>query len=192
MNPELELRIKTINDTTPWPELSTRWLAHAELGGRFGSGVELEIPPGAGYGVHRHRGVERVVYVREGSGTHRGAGGEKTLKWHDLLVLPDGEWHGFVNTSDAPAKLWLLYAPSTRFPMESYEPADGDAVFGGELIKRNLLQVSDDPAISVPERGFVNMNVIWDGAKGADQVTFGIRILPLRCPSQMAPAPARR
>ncbi len=174
MNTELEARVKAIADKTPWPHLRTRWLAHSELGATLGSGIELEIAPGEFYEAHRHVGVERVVYVAEGRGLHHGSGGTQSLSRNDILVLANGEWHGFENNTKANAKIWLLYAPSPSFPIDSYEKASSDASLGSTLVKRNLLTVSDDPSISVPERGFVNMNVIWDGAKGADQITFGI------------------
>lgn len=174
MNIELEERVKNVKDELPWQNLMVRWLAHADLGSSLGCGVELSIPAGQSYDIHRHQGIEMVVYVSAGSGLHKGTGGDRPLAKDDLLVLTKGEWHGFTNTSDAPAKIWLLYAPVAHFPLETYEVAGAASDFSGELVARNLYGVADDPTISVPEKGFVNMDVIWDGAAGADQITFGI------------------
>jgi quercetin dioxygenase-like cupin family protein len=173
MNHDLEARVKAIAGIPFFPDLKSRWLAHHDLGARFGCGIELELEPGQYYPVHRHAGVERVIYVREGEGAHDGSGGTHALVQHDVLVLNRDEWHGFTNTSSARARIWLLYAPVVTFPADAYELQSARSTSLGTLTKRNLLSVADDPTISVPERGFVNMRVLWDGAKGANFVTFG-------------------
>lgn len=43
--------------------------------------------------------------------------------------VPAGKWHNFVNESDAPAKLYSIYAPAEHKPgtrHETKEDADND------------------------------------------------------------------
>ena len=158
----------------PWPGIEATWRAHADTGATFGSMLELELPPGGSYEVHRHADVERVVYLERGAGLHRGVGGAVTLEAGEVLVLPPGSWHGFENVGDSPARLWLIYSPSTAFPSGDYEGAGSSARYDGELIKHRLRDVPQTPEITTPERGFIDLEVIWDGASGAENVTLGL------------------
>jgi quercetin dioxygenase-like cupin family protein len=143
------------------------------MGATLGSAVEITVPVGGSYPVHRHRSVERVVYVVAGVGTHSGSRGPLELESDDVLCLPPGSWHGFQNRGESPATLWIIYAPSTTFPSDDYEEAV-DLQTDGELSHRKLHAAVSDPTIATPEHGFDNLNVIWDGASGAAAITLGV------------------
>ena len=114
----------TVNDSVPWRGVEIKWLAHADIGAQFGAALLVNVPAGAAYEVHRHREVERVVYVLAGSGKHRGGGGTVAVVRDDALVLSPGTWHGFENDRGSAARLVILYAPHTRFPHHDYECTD--------------------------------------------------------------------
>lgn len=160
-------------ETIPWPAIEIKWIAHADTGSRFGATLLARLPPGAGYEVHRHRDVERVIYVLEGRGVHRGSNRPIVIDADDVLVLPPGSWHGFENESDCPAVLLILYAPATSFPFEDYERAGPNAPVDAEPIRRKLHDGPERPEISTPEHGFDNFSVKWGGAEGARSIVLG-------------------
>lgn len=157
----------------PWTGLSTRWLSSAELGGEYGASLLVTIPPGGGYPPHRHQAVERLVYVIEGSGTHRGDGGAVGLVADDRLLLPPSSWHGFENAGDQPATLVMLYTPVTSFPADDYEVADDSTAFGAELNRLKVHEAPVKPDVYTPERGFDGFDVSYHAADGSEAIVFG-------------------
>jgi quercetin dioxygenase-like cupin family protein len=159
----------------PWSASNVRWLGGRVLGGTFGAAIELVVPVGEGYPVHSIGENERVVYVYSGEGLHRGTGGRAELESDDVLVLPPDSWHGFTNTGDEPAKLWIAWTPAAGFPAESFDlMEDADVAVGnGEVIKRKLRGAREDPSTTTKEKGFENLGIIWDGAAGARAITLG-------------------
>ena len=163
-----------IASVEPWQACDeVRWLAGEALGGGFGAGVEVVVPAGARYDVHSIGDNERVVYVYDGEGIHRGSGGPTEVATDDVLVLPPGAWHGFENTGARPARVWIVWTPAVVFPHESFRRAGDDDDFGGSVIKRKLRGETEDPASTPRENGFENLGIIWTGAEGAQAITLG-------------------
>lgn len=164
----------------PWPGVTTDWIIHADDGARFGAALRVALPPGAGYPVHRHAAVERVVYVLSGSGVHEGAGGAQPLAADDVLVLPPGAWHGLRATGAEPARVLILYTPVTAFPVDDHEVAEAgrDTTAGPPPIRHRLHDVPGRPDVATPERGFDGFEVNWDGAAGATATVLGFARFP--------------
>jgi quercetin dioxygenase-like cupin family protein len=157
----------------PWTGSEARWLASRQMGARFGAAVDLLVPPGGSYEPYRHLEHERVVYVWDGAGLHRGSGGEQPIETDDVLVVPPGSWHGFTNDSPSPTRLWIAWEPTSGFPWVDYQVASAGEEFAGELIRHRLRQRPEDPSTTPLEQGFENVGIIWDGAEGARAITLG-------------------
>jgi len=85
-------------------------LPPATSGGDF-CFIETINAPGAGPPRHRHREAEifrvlegRYLYEVDGRRFFAGAG--------DVVSIPGGAAHGFVNVTDAPARQYILMAPA--------------------------------------------------------------------------------
>ncbi len=166
-----------IGTSIPWSGLDHQWVAHADLGAEKGSALWLTIPPGGGYPTHRHRAVERVVYVVAGELMHNGDGGSAVLAADESLVLPPGSVHGVVNLGVTPASVLVLYTPVIGFPLDDYEEVTID-VDGPRPARRKLHQVDERADISTIENGFENFSVCWDGAAGASEIVLGYAEFP--------------
>ncbi len=59
----------------------------------------LLYPPGQSTQDHKHADIDEVFYVVSGEGTVRINNEELLLKEKDMLYSPQGEMHGFYNTS---------------------------------------------------------------------------------------------
>lgn len=75
------------------------------------------ITPGDGIPVHKHANEEEFLLVQQGQveitlGEQTQMGGPG-----DLIYVPKGTWHGFLNTSDANVVLFFGYSPAG---MEDY------------------------------------------------------------------------
>jgi mannose-6-phosphate isomerase-like protein (cupin superfamily) len=73
--------------------------------------VLMSVLPGEDIGLERHHLDQHLFFV-QGSGTfavgeHRG-----TMGPGDVVIVPAGNWHNFVNTGVEPLKLYTVYAPS--------------------------------------------------------------------------------
>jgi quercetin dioxygenase-like cupin family protein len=157
----------------PWKDSEARWLASREHGAQFGGAIDLLIAPDGGYEPYRHLEHERVVYVWDGCGVHHGSGGDQRLETDDVLVVPAGSWHGFVNDTSTPTRLWIAWEPTPSFPWSDYQTASSGEDFGGEVIRHKLRQRPEDPSTTPLDQGFENVGIIWDGAKGARAITLG-------------------
>ncbi len=84
-----------------WVNMAVQFLVDHDHGGAnevvFGRTV---FAPGESvHQLHRHPGAEEVVYLVRGSGVATNGDEEIALGVGDIAFHPQGEWHGFYNTS---------------------------------------------------------------------------------------------
>ena len=86
---------------------------HGDVGVTF---ILVEAPPGRGPGLHKHP-YEEVFVVQEGRATF--TVGEETVEAEggQVLVVPAGVPHGFVNSGDGPLRQIDIHV-SDRFVTE--------------------------------------------------------------------------
>lgn len=76
------------------------------LGDELGTGVSLifvNAEPGRGASLHKHE-YDELFIVLEGEATILGADEELKVRGGDLVVVPAGQPHGFVNSGDGPLR----------------------------------------------------------------------------------------
>lgn len=85
-------------------------LPPAASGGAF-CFIETINAPGAGPPRHRHREAE-IFRVIEGRYLYEVDGRRFFAEIGDVVSIPGGTAHGFVNVTDAPARQYILMAPA--------------------------------------------------------------------------------
>ncbi|TCK28687.1 quercetin dioxygenase-like cupin family protein [Ancylobacter aquaticus] len=85
-------------------------LPPAMSGGAFCC-IETTNAPGAGPPRHRHREAE-IFRVIEGRYLYEVDGRRFFAEAGDVVSIPGGAAHGFVNVSDAPARQYILMTPA--------------------------------------------------------------------------------
>jgi quercetin dioxygenase-like cupin family protein len=77
----------------------------ADHGGVGICAILVDAPPGAGPSLHRHPYPE-VFITQEGTATFFVGedGEERETGAGEIVVVPAGEWHGFVNSGDGPLR----------------------------------------------------------------------------------------
>lgn len=78
--------------------------------------VVMSIPPGGDVGEETHKRVEQTLLCVEGSGTALLNGVKTPFRPGDLVVVPPGSVHNFINTGDTPLKIYTFYAPPNHLP----------------------------------------------------------------------------
>ena len=108
---------------------------------------EVVIPPNSRMPVpHHHRDWEETIYGLEGVVTWTVAGKRIEIKPGDDLFIPRGVVHGFVNETQAIAKMLCVLTPGVLGPEFFREmavaiggPAPPDPARMGEIMKRHGL-----------------------------------------------------
>ena len=108
---------------------------------------EVVIPPNSRMPVpHHHRDWEETVYGLEGVVTWTVAGKRIEIQPGDDLFIPRGVVHGFVNETQAIAKMLCVLTPGVLGPEFFREmavaidgPAPPDPARMGEIMKRHGL-----------------------------------------------------
>lgn len=75
----------------------------------------MEIPPGGDIGDEVHT-VDQTLLFTHGTGLAQVAGKERPIKAGDVVVVPAGTQHQFLNTGDEPLELVTVYAPAEHDP----------------------------------------------------------------------------
>jgi mannose-6-phosphate isomerase-like protein (cupin superfamily) len=92
-----EVRVVPV-DELPWSNI-----ARELVGAEFGVGIcaiLVEAEPGRGPSLHRHP-YEEIFFTLEGRATFRiGDQGEHEVGPGEIVVVPAGHWHGFVNSGE--------------------------------------------------------------------------------------------
>ncbi|MEH1013505.1 cupin domain-containing protein [Micromonospora sp. CPCC 206060] len=73
--------------------------------------VVMTIPPGGEIGEEVHEGTDQILTFVSGVGEARVAGEKKPVAQGDLVVVPAGTRHNFVNTGPNPLVLYTVYGP---------------------------------------------------------------------------------
>jgi quercetin dioxygenase-like cupin family protein len=73
---------------------------HADVGVSI---IFVDAPPGRGPSLHKHP-YEEILIVQEGEATFQLEGSERVVRAGEIVIVAAGEWHGFVNSGDAPLR----------------------------------------------------------------------------------------
>lgn len=73
--------------------------------------VAMTIPPGEEIGVETHEGIDQVLAFVSGTARATVGGEERTVGAGDVVVVPAGMLHNFVNSGSDPLVLWTVYGP---------------------------------------------------------------------------------
>ncbi|TKA54536.1 hypothetical protein B0A49_13297 [Cryomyces minteri] len=83
--------------------------------GLYSQLVAMEVPVGGDIGDEVHT-VDQVLIFTSGKGKATVAGKDQDIKASDVVVVPAGTQHQFVNTGDTPLELITVYAPAEHDP----------------------------------------------------------------------------
>ena len=78
--------------------------------------IFVDAPPGRGPSLHRHPYVE-ILITQEGHATLLLGDEQREVGPGEIVVVPAGQWHGFVNSGDGPLRQIDLHL-SPRFETE--------------------------------------------------------------------------
>lgn len=93
--------------------------------------VLMSIPPHGDIGMETHEKTDQVLFIVEGVGKTILNGQESPIAGDDVIFVPAGTEHNFVNTGEKDLKLYTLYGPpnhpdgiveATKVEAESKEP----------------------------------------------------------------------
>ncbi|WP_091459118.1 cupin domain-containing protein [Micromonospora inyonensis] len=73
--------------------------------------VIMTIPPGGEIGEEVHEDTDQILTFVSGTGEARVADETKAVNQGDLVVVPAGTKHNFVNTGPNPLVLYTVYGP---------------------------------------------------------------------------------
>jgi mannose-6-phosphate isomerase-like protein (cupin superfamily) len=73
--------------------------------------VIMTIPPGGEIGEETHEDTDQILTFVSGTGEARVSGNTKKVVQGDLVVVPAGAKHNFVNTGENPLILYTVYGP---------------------------------------------------------------------------------
>ncbi|MBM0277219.1 cupin domain-containing protein [Micromonospora tarensis] len=73
--------------------------------------VIMTIPAGGEIGEEVHEGIDQILTFVSGVGEARVAGAKQEVVAGDLVVVPAGTRHNFVNTGPNPLVLYTVYGP---------------------------------------------------------------------------------
>jgi quercetin dioxygenase-like cupin family protein len=90
--------------------LDLRVRVPAEMTGGLMTSIETINAPGFGPPLHRHRESE-IFYVLEGRYLFEVDGRRLTAEPGDVVTVPGGSAHAFVNVTDAPARQFIQIIP---------------------------------------------------------------------------------
>jgi mannose-6-phosphate isomerase-like protein (cupin superfamily) len=73
--------------------------------------VIMTIPPGGEIGEEVHEDTDQILTFVSGTGEATVSGAKKAVAQGDLVVVPAGTKHNFVNTGPLPLVLYTVYGP---------------------------------------------------------------------------------
>ena len=73
--------------------------------------VIMTIPPGGEIGEEVHEDIDQILTFVSGTGKAIVSGSERNVAQGDLVVVPAGKKHNFVNTGENPLILYTVYGP---------------------------------------------------------------------------------
>ncbi len=73
--------------------------------------VIMTIPPGGEIGAETHEDTDQILTFVSGTGEATVSGQKRQVEQGDLVVVPAGKKHNFVNTGVNPLILYTVYGP---------------------------------------------------------------------------------
>ena len=73
--------------------------------------VIMTIPPGGEIGEEVHEDTDQILTFVSGTGKAKVGGQQKDVAQGDLVVVPAGKKHNFLNTGENPLILYTVYGP---------------------------------------------------------------------------------
>jgi mannose-6-phosphate isomerase-like protein (cupin superfamily) len=73
--------------------------------------VLMNIRPKEDIGMETHDDVDQILFFESGAGRAIVGGATKDLKAGDVVFVPAGTRHNFVNTGKSDMKLYTVYSP---------------------------------------------------------------------------------
>jgi mannose-6-phosphate isomerase-like protein (cupin superfamily) len=89
--------------------------------------VLMTLQPGEDIGEEVHTDSDQFFRIEQGRGEVMIDGQVTPVKDDDVVIVPAGARHNLTNTSDAPLRLYTLYAPP-QHRAGTVHPAKADAV----------------------------------------------------------------
>lgn len=92
--------------------------------------VVMSIPPGGEVGTETHQHVEQTLFFLSGSGKAVLNGVSSRIVAGDVVVVPPGTEHNFINDGSVPLKIYTVYAPPNHIDgriQATKADADADA-----------------------------------------------------------------
>ncbi|MBE1487423.1 cupin domain-containing protein [Plantactinospora soyae] len=74
--------------------------------------VIMTIPPGGEIGEEVHEDTDQILTFVSGTGEAQVSGQKRQVAQGDLVVVPAGRKHNFVNTGPNPLVLYTVYGPA--------------------------------------------------------------------------------
>lgn len=78
--------------------------------------VLMSLKPGEEIGLEVHRKIDQLLVFVQGSGMANISGQTHPVKEGDLVFVPAGTVHNFVNTGNTDLKLFTTYSPPNHLP----------------------------------------------------------------------------
>ncbi len=79
--------------------------------GKHSQLVIMTIPPGGEIGEEVHEDTDQILTFVSGTGEATVSGSKQQVSQGDLVVVPAGKKHNFVNTGPNPLILYTVYGP---------------------------------------------------------------------------------
>ncbi|KAL2817506.1 RmlC-like cupin domain-containing protein [Aspergillus cavernicola] len=101
-----------------------RKVLHTGLYSQF---VAMEIPINGEIGDEKHS-VDQILLFTHGNGRAIVAGKEQDVKQGDVVIVPAGTQHQFLNVGKVPLEVVTIYSPAEHDPRTVHQTkAEGDA-----------------------------------------------------------------
>ena len=78
--------------------------------------VLMTIPPGGEIGDEVHDGIDQTLVFEEGEAEAVIAGESFPVRTGQVVLVPAGTRHNFINRGSGPLRLWTVYAPPEHRP----------------------------------------------------------------------------
>ncbi|KAH7040685.1 cupin domain-containing protein [Microdochium trichocladiopsis] len=94
--------------------------------GLYSQLVLMNVPVGGEIGEEIHT-VDQILTFTSGTGVAQVAGVDQNVKAGDLVIVPAGTKHQFLNTGPTPLLLYTVYSPAEHNPTSVHKTkAEGD------------------------------------------------------------------
>ena len=78
--------------------------------------VVMTIPPGGEIGEEVHEGIDQILLFVEGEADAIVGGERRPVRADELVLVPGGTRHNFVNSGEGPLRLVTVYSPPEHEP----------------------------------------------------------------------------